>query len=221
MVVRDDASGEHTLTARFTQLETTVASQVRWEVMLLDGTTEVGSGELRFISGHLDPTTAKLSIDYRPQGKAPMPLTLDFTADVTSNAAGALSDLRLLKQDGYAAGELSEVAFDAEGVLNLTYSNSQTDKGVRLAIARFNSADDVRAIRDNLFVPVNASTWEAGAAKSGAFGEIRSGSIELSNVNLSSEFSELVIMQRGYQASSQVVSTANEMIQELFSLKGR
>lgn len=221
VIVRDDASGEHTLTVRFTRLETTEASQVRWKVVVMDGTTEVDSGELLFVGGHLDPTTAKLSIDYRPQGRTPMPLTLDFSADVTSNAAGTLSDLRLTDQDGHAAGELSKVGFDAEGVLNLTYSNGQTDKGVRLALARFNSPDEVRAVGDNLFVPTNASSWENGSAKSGAFGEIRPGSIELSNVDLSSEFSELVIMQRGYQASSQVVSTANEMIQELFSLNKR
>jgi flagellar hook protein FlgE len=65
------------------------------------------------------------------------------------------------------------------------------------------------------------TAWETGAAGTGAFGAIRSGVVEISNVNLSSEFSDLVIMQRGYQASSQVVSTANEMLQELFSLKGR
>ena len=54
-----------------------------------------------------------------------------------------------------------------------------------------------------------------------AFGSIRSGSVEISNVDLSSEFSDLVIMQRGYQASSQIVSTANDMLQELFAMKSK
>jgi len=50
---------------------------------------------------------------------------------------------------------------------------------------------------------------------------LRSGTVEISNVDLSQEFSDLVIMQRGYQASSQVISTANEMLQELFRMTGR
>lgn len=59
------------------------------------------------------------------------------------------------------------------------------------------------------------------SAGSGGFGKVQSGSIEISNVDLSREFSDLVIMQRGYQASSQIVSTANEMIQELFAMKNK
>ena len=58
-------------------------------------------------------------------------------------------------------------------------------------------------------------------AKQSGFGAVRAGYIELSNVDLSKEFSELIIMQRGYQASSQIVSTANEMIQQLFSMRGK
>ena len=60
-----------------------------------------------------------------------------------------------------------------------------------------------------------------GVAGEGSFGSLRSGTVEISNVDLSQEFSDLVIMQRGYQASSQVISTANEMLQELFRMTGR
>ena len=58
-----------------------------------------------------------------------------------------------------------------------------------------------------------------GVAGQGAFGSIKAGELEISNVDLSREFSDLVVMQRGYQASSQVISTANDMLQELFQLK--
>ena len=53
----------------------------------------------------------------------------------------------------------------------------------------------------------------------GGFGSVRAGSVEISNVDLSQELSDMVIMQRGYQASAQIVSTANDMLQELFGMK--
>lgn len=221
VTVHDKVGGKHSLTLAFRRLASTQPSQVRWSVTASEGGTTIGTGELLFVGGLLDPTTAKLHMAYQPAGMASMPLTLDFGADVTSNAAGSQSDLKMTTQDGYPSGPLTQVGFDADGVLNLTYANGQTTEGVRLALARFNSPDGVRAVGDNLFEPVDESQWEWGAAGSGAFGTLQSGVVEISNVDLSSEFSDLVIMQRGYQASSQVVSTANEMIQELFSLNRR
>lgn len=221
VTVRDEVSGAHNLTTEFTQEDTTEASQVRWKVVVKDGTTEVGTGNLLFVAGLLDASTAKITVNYKPTGLSAQSLVLDFSEDVTSNAAGTLSDLRLLQQDGYAAGELTQAEFDDKGVLKLTYSNGQTIDGPKLALARFTSVDAVRSVGDNLFEPTNPGSWEMGTAQTGAFGSVRSGVVEISNVDLSSEFSDLVIMQRGYQASSQVVSTANEMIQELFSLRGR
>ncbi|MNL73307.1 Flagellar hook protein FlgE [compost metagenome] len=74
---------------------------------------------------------------------------------------------------------------------------------------------------DNQFEALNKDAWHVGVAGQGAFGSLASGKIEISNVDLSQEFSDLVIMQRGYQASSQVISTANEMLQQLFSMKSK
>lgn len=70
-----------------------------------------------------------------------------------------------------------------------------------------------------MFGEAGGVAWEHGVAGEGGFASVRAGSLEMSNVDLSREFSDLVIVQRGYQASSQVVSTANEMIQELFGMK--
>lgn len=149
-----------------------------------------------------------------------MPMTFDFSTDVTSFAANDLSTL-VAKQDGLPVGALTKVAFDDSGVLNASYSNGQNVKGVGLALARFDSLDAVESSGENTFVANDLRSWTFGGASSGGFGKVRSGSIEASNVDLSREFSDLVIMQRGYQASSQIVSTANEMIQQLFSMKNK
>ena len=222
VVVRDTAGAEHTLLMEFKQQETSVTNQIKWQVTVKDGTTEVGTGTLLFVGNNVDPASAKITIDYTPTGMPAFPITLDFSSDVTTLPGPSnQATLRTSNIDGYAAGQLTSATFDTDGILNLKYSNGQTTKGVHLALARFTSTDDVRSAGDNLFEPTDATTWETGSAQTGAFGSIRSGVVEISNVDLSSEFSDLVIMQRGYQASSQVVSTANEMLQELFSLKGR
>jgi flagellar hook protein FlgE len=220
--VRDTAGAEHPLLLEFKQLESTTAGQIKWQVTVKDGATEVGSGTLLFVGNDIDPASAKITINYTPTGMSAFPITLDFSSDtVTIPGASNAATLRASTIDGYAAGQLNAATFDGAGALNLKYSNGQTTKGVHLALARFNSTDDVRSAGDNLFEATDSTAWSTGNAQTGAFGSIRSGVVEISNVDLSSEFSDLVIMQRGYQASSQIVSTANEMLQELFSLKGR
>ena len=150
-----------------------------------------------------------------------MPLTLDFGKDVTSFASGTLSTLAFASQNGYGPAALTQVAFDSAGVVSLTYGNGQAVKGSKLVLARFDSMDAVEAIGENEFKAADGKSWSTGNAGNGSFGKVQSGMIEISNVDLSREFGDLVIMQRGYQASSQIVSTANDMLQELFSMKGK
>jgi flagellar hook protein FlgE len=219
VTVIDGVGAKHDLTVEFKRPDN--ATSETWSVVIKDGDDEVAKGELKFVGGQLDKDSAELSFTYKPKGVDAMKLSLAFGDDVTSFASGSSSTLAVVKQDGYAAGSLTKLTFDTDGVLNLAYSNGQTQKGVRLALARFDSTTAVAAAGDNLFDATDPQQWEQGVANQGAFGSVRSGVVEISNVDLSAEFSDLVIMQRGYQASSQVVSTANEMIQELFSLKGR
>ncbi|CAN7566528.1 flagellar hook-basal body complex protein [Acidovorax sp. LjRoot129] len=216
--VIDAAGGEHLLTAKFTNTNATTPGS--WKVELLEGTTVIATQQLIFATGRPTAGTSKLSFSYTPSGQAAMPLTLDFSADVTSFASGTLSTLAFASQDGSPPAELSGTSFDSSGALVMTYANGQTVKGPRLSLARFDTADAVGAIGDNQFEALDSRAWHTGVA-GGAFGSVRSGYVELSNVDLSQEFSDLVIVQRGYQASSQVISTANEMLQELFSMKSR
>ena len=70
------------------------------------------------------------------------------------------------------------------------------------------------------FVATAGQTAHVGGPGESGLGELAGAQLELSNVDLSAEFSDLIVMQRGYQASSHVISTANDMIQELFDMKG-
>ncbi|OWQ46379.1 flagellar biosynthesis protein FlgF [Roseateles noduli] len=209
-----DASGaDHTLTLSATR------TGLKWALKLMEGTATVGTGTLEFADGKPTAASAKINIVYKPAGQPDMPLLLDFSGEVRSFASGDVSTLAVSKQDGYAAGSLSAATFDGTGTLVLNYTNQQTVKGRQIALARFDSADAALAVGDNQFQVRDPAAWHVGVADGRTFGVIRSGEIELSNVDLSQQFSDLVIMQRGYQASSQIVSTANEMLQQLFSMK--
>lgn len=190
-----------------------------WTVTVRKGETVVGEGTIAFVDGRPVADRSTVAVTFRPEGQAEQPLVLDFSGEVTSFAAGDLSTLALAEHDGHAAGALSRVAFDATGRLALTYSNGETAKGASLALARFDSIDAVEAAGSNGFRALDETAWHTGTAGD-AYGSVRSGAVEISNVDLSKEFADLVVMQRGYQASSQIVATANEMLQELYGMKG-
>jgi len=217
--VYDSTGTQHTLSVKFTNGSATNPGS--WTLSILDGTTAVGTGTLLFKDGKPDAASSQVKFDYTPPGQSPMTVALDFSKDVTSFASGNLSTLAASGQDGFGSGTLSNVSFDTDGFVVLTYSNGQTKKGDRLLLGRFDTADAVESVGNNLFRSTNDAHWHTGTANTEAFGGVKASTVEISNVNLSQEFSDLVIMQRGYQASSQVISTANDMIQELYSMKGK
>jgi flagellar hook protein FlgE len=214
----DAAGASHVLSLKFSVVSAT-SSGTEMKVDLMEGTSVVGSGKMVFIGGKPTPETALMSMTYSPAGQPPIAMTLDFSADVVFFAGQ--TTLKMDSQNGVGPGTLTGTVFDADGVLRMSYSNGETVKGVRLALARFDTPDAVGAVGNNQFEVLDENAWHLGSAGEGAFGQVRSGQIEISNVDLSQEFSDLVIMQRGYQASSQVISTANDMLQELFSMKSK
>jgi len=215
--VFDAAGGEHTLKLTFHK----EATPGTWTVTVNDGATVVGSGEIKFVNGVPDPAASTLQLAYKPEGVAELALSFDFQTGVTSFAAGTTSTLAFSKQDGFGAGVLTSARFDENGKLTLAYSNGQTVTGPRLAVARFDTTDGLESVGGNKFASQDSGSMHIGAAGSEGFANVSSGVLELSNVDLSQEFGDLIVTQRGYQASSQIVSTANEMIQQLFDMKSR
>lgn len=215
VTVIDAAGTTHTLSLKFAPLTGSAGS---WTVTLMDGTTTVGTSTLVFASGQPVAGSSTLSFSYTPSSGSAMALDLDFSSNVTSFDSGTSSTLAVASQNGLAVGTLNSAGFDDTGTLVLAYSNGKTTKKGQLALAQFRSTDDVQALGNNEFAAQGGKTWQTGVAGSGQFGSISSGMVEGSNVDLSQEFSELVIMQRGYQACSQVVSTASDMLTALFGM---
>ncbi|WP_374357308.1 flagellar hook protein FlgE [Chitinimonas sp.] len=217
ITVTDAAGGSHSLVAEFKN--NNASSSGSWLVTIKDGGTVVDSGEVHFIAGQLDPGHNSVYFTYNPAGVPAMPLTLTLEAGTTSAATGA-STLAVSSSDGYGTGTVSKTTFDAEGKLAISYSNGQTVKDQQLAIALFNSTAPLQPVSGNSFINSNPQSVTLGTAgKRG--GPIKAASLEASNVDLSKEFSKIIITQRGYQAASELISTANQMLQTLLQMKGQ
>ncbi|WP_157778368.1 flagellar hook protein FlgE [Massilia violaceinigra] len=174
--------------------------------------------QLKFVGGLLDPAQGPLTVNLAAAGAPAVNVKLDF-AGITSTSE--TTTLAPNANDGYVAGARTDTTIDADGSVQVHYSNGQTVKAARLALANFEADSALEQIGGSAFAKKEGSSVQYGFAGTDAFGKLLSGHREGSNVDLAEEFGNLILMQRGYQASSHVISTANDMIQQLFDMKGR
>ncbi|MEY3201892.1 MAG: hypothetical protein RIR70_1442 [Pseudomonadota bacterium] len=214
----DPEGKEHT--ASLSATRDTSASPLTWKLKLSEGSTVLGEASVVFVDGVPTAETAKPALSLALSGAASQTVTLDLSSDVTSFAAGTSSSFALLNRDGFTAGTLSSVGFNISGHVMLGYSNGQSEQGPQIGLARFDPRITLKPEGDNQFSVEKGVEPEIGAAGQGGFGTLRPGGIEASNVDLTRELTELIALQRGYQASSQVLGTASEMLEKLFDLKG-
>jgi flagellar hook protein FlgE len=122
--------------------------------------------------------------------------------------------------DGYAPGNLSSIIIGGDGIIQGVFSNGQVEDLAQLAVATFNNNDGLLRMGKNLFLETNASGAAAiGAANSGGRGAITGSALEASNVDIATEFTSMLIFQRGYQSNSRVITTSDELVQEALSIK--
>ena len=161
-----------------------------------------------------------IDVTLRPSGGSPFTFKLDFSSGVTSFSSGSTSTLRVAKSDGSAPGDLSTLTVDDDGALVIGYSNGKSAKLGVVALANFVDPQSLQQTGKGLFDASKASPPTYVASKGPGVGQLLSGSTESSNVDLSVEFGRLILIQLGFQASSQVITTANEMIMQLFQMRG-
>lgn len=123
-------------------------------------------------------------------------------------------------QDGYGTGQLSEVSIDDAGTVTASYSNGQSHDLYRIPLFRFASEDGLRREGNNLYSATPESgAMEYGTAGTENYGTILGGTLETSNVDVSREMVNMIVVQRGFQSNSKSVTTANEMLQKAIELK--
>jgi flagellar hook protein FlgE len=226
LAVFDKAGASHTLRVVFTKHTgpgTDTNIDVTWDIAVFEGADQIASSSVEFIANQL-VGDGSLPMTLKLKGTDATTVTFNFSAVSgiplgTSGGTAKTSTLAVEKQDGFASGTLTVQTFDANGVLKLTYSNGQTADGPKLVFAEIADVDSLTAIGNSQFVFHGSQPPVLRAA--GDDLKVVSQSLEGSNVDLTREFSELVLMQRGYQASSEVLSTVNEMLQQLFDIRGQ
>jgi flagellar hook protein FlgE len=216
LVVYDRLGGAHSLRLTFTR--DAGGGFERWTLRASEAGRELDTAVLEFAGGRplAGASPPKLRLPFA-QGEAEVALVLG--AEVTSFSSGSTSTLALKSQDGHASGSISTLRFDESGRLQVGYSNGQSAEGARLALAQLRDDGGLQALGDGLFAHAGGEPPQLRTG--GEDLRVQGGTLELSNVDLTREFGALILMQRGYQASSQVLGTANQMLQELFELGGR
>jgi flagellar hook protein FlgE len=224
ITVYDSVGGSHTLSMTLTNNNT--ATTGSWLIQVQDEKSNtIGNGEIRF-NADGSPATGfnTVAITLSPSNVQASTFTLNFGdagsfSGATNFSGGTTSDLKLNTQDGYASGSLLRTSFDAQGFITLSYSNGQTTKGPQLALASFNNLQSLKQFGNQLFTNPDGTPPLLASANGQTMGTLTSNELEMSNVDLTQQFTNLVIIQRGYQSSSEVISVANQMIQQLVAMR--
>ncbi len=197
---------------------TTSSPAGEWTVKVLNSAGgEVGQQIVKFNNGIIDPTTSQLTFSDTASDRS---VVLDFSGNVTSFSSGDVSTLRAAETDGYGVGALTALAVNDKGELELTYSNEQKKSLGFVAIANVRSPESLESREGGIFLH-RGSLVDFLTSPHDSVGRVVGKRLEASNVELSQEFGDLILVQRGFQASSQIVSASNDMIQQLFGIRGQ
>lgn len=171
------------------------------------------SGSAELLDSSMSPVTQmNLPID---DGNTTLPVTLDLSK--LTYAEGPNDALAI--PDGNTEGQLESFNIGSRGEINGIYSNGLVSVLGYLAIAKFSNSSGLQAAGGNLFVAtVNSGDANIGIAGEGR-GSIVTERLEMSNVDLSEEFTEMIVAQRGFQANTRIITTSDEILQELVNLK--
>jgi flagellar hook protein FlgE len=156
-----------------------------------------------------DPTVRNISMDL---GKA------GLVEGITQYSSP--STTKAVEQNGFSMGYMEAFNIDDSGVITGVYSNGTKESIGQVGMAVFTNPGGLTATGENLFETSNNSGMpNIGAASEAGRGKIAAGTLEMSNVDLSEQFTDMIITQRGFQANSRTITTADQMLQELINLK--
>ncbi|WP_029521026.1 flagellar hook protein FlgE [Persephonella sp. IF05-L8] len=201
------------------------------------GTVDYDTGEIRIPLLENTATTDEITVDYLHSETAASvaidPTQVKFAGyDPNNGATNPLSTVENFKeirqvasdfifyaqQDGYAKGDLLSVAVSEDGIVKGVYSNGQVKDIARIAIATFKDKEILVRKGNNLYLP-NSQTYTPIIVPGGVISKVRSGFLELSNVDISTEFINLITAQRAYQANARTITTSDQVLQETMNIK--
>lgn len=225
ITVFDAQGASHTLTATFTQNTTGTPPVVVPGSFLVAVTDEsganVGNGEVRFnAGGALESGFTGMNVNLQIAGVT-QSIRFNFGTAGAFDGMTSLnvtsSNLSARVTDGHGVLGVTEMKFNERGVLQFVYSASERRDGPQIALATFPNESTLRLDGGRLISGSTVTEREIGRPTQSGFGRIAGGSLEMSNVDLTQEFADMIIIQRGYQASSRVMSVSNEMLEQLYN----
>jgi flagellar hook protein FlgE len=195
-----------------------------WEVVVSDGSTPSAAAALTFLpNGQINGPTytdangdTKIGLLYDPDSDGiGVEVDLAGLTEYTGNTT-----VSPLSQNGSPAATLQSFSINPDGQLVGVFSNGNKQTVAQLALANFNNPPGLEKVGDSLYrFTVNSGLAQVGVAGTVGLGTMQSGAVEMSNVDLAQEFTNLIVAQRGFQANSKVISTSDEVLQELVNLK--
>ncbi|HBF34951.1 TPA: flagellar hook protein FlgE [Candidatus Sumerlaeota bacterium] len=222
----DSLGAEHTATVYFTK---TADNEWSYNVAVdggdlaggTSGTAQVcETGTLSFNSdGTLasQTTTSSTGYSFTNGATASQAVTFDFSGSTQTSSDSAATSIT---QDGYASGTLTAIDIDTSGNIVGTFSNGVTRNVAALTVASFASEAGLDSVGSNLYISTPDSGEAVyGTADTGSLGTVASCTLELSNVDLTEELTEMITTQRAYQSDAKVVTTGDEMLQTVIEMK--
>ena len=178
-----------------------------WDVAGTDAKGATGTSTLTFANGALTSGGAMIVGG----------ITVDMS---TVTGFAAMSTLTVGSQNGSEAGKLESFTLGGDGSLIGSFSNGAKQVLARVALARFTNPGGLEKAGSSTYVATaNSGAAQLGAPGDAGLGTLTAGALEMSNVDLSQEFTNLIVAQRGFQANARIITTSDEVLQELTNLK--
>lgn len=206
VLVRDVQVYDNTGTARTVSLSYTKTT-AGWDVAGTDPNGSTGTASLTFSGG---------------VQTSPGTMTIGGIAVDMSKLTGfaGLTTVAVSNQDGRAAGTLKSYTLSKDGTLVGSFSNGASQAIGRVVLATFSNPGGLEKAGSSGYKSTfNSGNATIGTPGSGSLGSLQAGALEMSNVDLSQEFTNLIVAQRGFQANARIITTSDEVLQELTNLK--
>ncbi|NLM46504.1 MAG: flagellar hook protein FlgE [Firmicutes bacterium] len=224
VLVYDSQGGVYTLTLTFTK---TATNSWNWSVAIKDASgnsiasTDSGTIVFNTDGAPQSGTQGNVQANMTGVGVNNLNITLDFsglTQLVADPEVGSTAQANY--QDGFPVGELESFVIDTTGVINGIYTNGMIKKLGQIALAVFPNPEGLQKVGSNMYImSANSGMARVGAPGSEGRGTIETSALEMSNVDLSYEFTEMITTTRAYQANSRVITSSDELLQEVVNLK--
>ena len=230
ITVYDSLGNSHAVTVYFVKTGANAWTAHYYYSDALGSTVEAGTQNITFNSdGSLkqDNSGTAVSFDFGG-GAAVQDIVFDYGTGTDEGGTGLdgstqfslPSSTTFLGQDGYPAGSLKDISINDDGTIDGLFTNGQVKHLYKIALANFVSPWNLAKVGDNLYAATgNSGQPIIGPPLTGGRGKVLSGSLEMSNVDLAAEFTNIILTQRAFQANSRVITTSDEILTEVVNLK--